>query len=103
MTALSIYEYNLANSKEFLSLDAFYHVISKSQEEKWDLWWDFAKDLPAKDTLKLQKKVIMFSGGQLMTVLFRPAIDGKGLIIGNPVSFLVSYHRGETDFFDIVN
>lgn len=102
MEASFIYEHNLVNSKEFCALDAFYHVFFKSQEEKWQDWWNFAKDLPAKETLKLQKKVILFGGGQLMTMLFRPSVDGEGLIIGNPISFLVSYHRGEKDFFDII-
>jgi hypothetical protein len=97
-----IYNFNLTHSQEFLALDALYRVLAKSQEEKWEIWWNYAKNLPARDVLFKQNNLLKFINGFWPTEIFRPAVLFSGYVCGNIPSFLHSYHTGKSDFYDVV-
>jgi len=90
----------MANSEEFAALDGLYHVLAKGQEENWDIWWNYAKKLPAIDRLKKQRLLLKYINGEIDPCKYRPAVLSSGLIAMNRESFIFSYYAGTNDFFD---
>ena len=102
MNACFIYQFSLLNSEEFKSLDQYYQFLNKGQDINWNNWFDFNKFLLSNQLLKKQKKIECYFRGEVNLSLFRPTVLQNGLVVGNPVSFLASYYRGDENFYDII-
>jgi hypothetical protein len=103
MDASFVYDINFQTSERFRGVDAYYHFLINGQEEKWDIWWNSQAQSSAKEILKKQKIMFSMLNGLINLNLFRPAVYKDGKLAGNEESFLASFHRGEKDFFDILD
>lgn len=103
MTLENIYNANLEN-EEMLAYVALYRVLVESQEDCWDVWDKYAKSLPTKDRLNIQKRFLIFAGSEIFTTLNRVAIDrNTWKIAGGARSFAIDYCKGNENFpYDFV-
>lgn len=102
MTLEAIYQANLDN-EEVHAYIALYHVLVESKEERWIVWDNFAKSIPAKERIDIQKKFEIYARNDLYTKLNRVAISGDLRILKHAKSFAIDYcRRNEAFLCDLV-
>lgn len=105
MDSTYIYFFNLRNSEEFASLDALYHVLTQGQEEKWEIWWNYASKIPPREAVNHYKTLEKFIKNENLRFLYQASIKETGEFyesLDSICSFIVSYHKNDKDFYNIV-
>ena len=96
-----IYEANKENA-ELQAYIALYHVLIEGQEDKWEIWDNFAHNLKARERLELQKRFEVFAKSEIFTKLTRVVLQGNR-IVKHEKSFAIDYcRRNEAFLFDAV-